>query len=168
MQEECEKISEIISVRWLLLNVVTCPRGCRAFFPRAWYKKVAALVPPARRSRRFHERRYKKSPFASDPCGWSRINNDRMNFNTQLAFIPRAVIVEARERTKRRRVDSALLSKGQAASKDRWIDRSRYPRVRSPASPPLLSRPPFRSLAGAPRCRLTRGIIIYRSLRLRN
>lgn len=124
-KQERKKISEIISVRWLLLNV-TSPRGRPRFFPRACDIKRQRSSPPPRRSRRFYERRYKKSPFASDPCGWSRINNDRMNFNTQLAFIPRAVIVGAKEGEARVGGGSNLLSKGQATSKDRWIDRSRY------------------------------------------
>ena len=66
-----------------------------------------------------------------------------MNFNTQLAFIPRAVIVEAkRERTER--VGSAWLSsrKAKPQVKDRWIDRSWYPRVYGPVSSPP-SHPSF-------------------------
>lgn len=73
-----------------------------------------------------------------------------MNFNTQLAFIPRAVIAEAREGKASRRLSSRK-AKPQVKI-DGSIDHGI--RVYGPASPPPTPSPC--SLVDTLRCRLTR------------
>lgn len=79
-----------------------------------------------------------------------------MNFNTQLAFIPQAVIVEARE-DEAEPASARLFSR--KAKPQVKIDGSIDHGIRAFAVLRVLFPPVLRSLADAPRCRLTQRLL---------